>query len=505
MNILKELVQIINRVKLRSIRKLGFPFTDNNQLDQMYSLLEEGNTEAEIARELTGKTLKSSAYKRLKIDLTNRLIVSLFLVDLSLPSYNSRQKAYYEIVKNQAATKILLGKNATQAGIDLAEKCLRKALHFEFNDIAVDLARTLSLLYATVIGNTKKYEQYNRIYQQLSVVVPLEQKAEEAYADLIINDVRSKQDSQLISQKANRLWLELEPFTNQYNAYSLHLYAGLLKMISYTSIGNFKQTAVLCDEWIAFFKQKEYTASVPLQIAYYQKLHCHFQLKTFDEHSPFIAEGLALLEEGSYNWFKFLETYMLLLFHTQKYEEALSVYQKVIYHKRFNNLPKDVKEYWRILGAYVHYWIEIGEISVDKSDPSFSKFRIGRFLNQTPLFSKDKRGLNVSILIVQILFLIARGRYGETIDKINAVEQYSRRHLFRDDTLRSFYFIKALLLIPKSAFHKQGVKRKADKYLKRLDEYPLEEVRSASFITEIIPFEVLWDRVIKHLPNKFYR
>lgn len=505
MQIIKELVQIITRIKLRSIRKLGFPFVHESRLGEMYDYFEEGKPEEDIAAYLTGKSVKSGSYRRLKSDLSDRLIASLFLVDLSLPSYNNRQRAYYELLKNWTTAKILLGKSARLAGIELAERSLRQALFFEFNDIALDLSKNLSLLYGTVIGDSKKYQIYHDTYLKLKEIVAAEFLAEEAYVELIINYVRQKTEDEVVSQKATDYSLALAPLLEKFDAYNLHLYDGLIKMIISSSIGDYEQTEKFCDEWIVFFEKKKYSANVPLQIAYYQKLNCHFQMRSFDEKSPYIDRGLQLLEEGSYNWYKFLETYLLLALHTQQYESAYKTYTQARGHKRFKSLTDEVKEYWRVLGAYIHYLVKVGEIPAALNDPAFSKFRIGRFLNQTPHFSKDKRGVNVSILIIQILFLIARGQYSETVDKMDAMEQYCRRHLFRDETLRAFYFIKALLVIPKNFFHKEAVKRKAEKYLLKLNDHPLEEVGPSSILTEIIPFEVVWTKVITQLSTKFYK
>ncbi|NUO01694.1 MAG: hypothetical protein HUU01_13900, partial [Saprospiraceae bacterium] len=59
------------------------------------------------------------AYQKLKANLKARLVNALFLIDLKQPSYNERQKAYYECYKDWAAAKILLGKDARAAGFSL--------------------------------------------------------------------------------------------------------------------------------------------------------------------------------------------------------------------------------------------------------------------------------------------------------------------------------------------------------------------------------------------------
>ncbi len=506
MQILRELVQIINRTKLRSLRKIGFPFQEDNRLGEFYDLLAQGELdEKAIAQQLLGKPSLTGGYRRLKADLSGRLIDALFLIDLSLPSYNKRQVAYYEIYKNWSASKILLGKNARFASVQLAERVVRQAQDYEFNEVALDICRNLRLHYGTIVGDKAKYAHYAASCSHLQEVVAAENLAEGFYAELILNFVRKKAGQEHISEQAQAFYEELQPLLERLDSYNLHLYANLIQLASYTARNDYEGAATACEAMIQYFEGKPYLASVPLQIAYYQKLVCYLQLRRFDEQAIPIDRCLSLMEEGAFNWFKFQETYLVLALHTEQYGRAYETYRTSVDHQRFTNQPANLREYWRVLEAYLHFLVEIGELPQADEDQRFSKFRIGRFLNQTPIFSKDKRGVNVSILIVQILFLVSRGIYGDTIDKIDAVEQYCRRYLYQDDTLRAFYFIKALLVLPKSGFHREGVRRKAAKYLEKLSQLPMERAGSSAAYVEIIPFERLWDLLLSSLKTKFYR
>ena len=504
MQVLRELVQIITRIKLRSIRKLGFPFNSDTQLGEMYELLADDVEDEELARTLTTQSSKSGTFRRLKSDLIDRLIASLFLVDLSLPSYNSRQQAYYVIHKNWAASKILFGKNARMAAVELAEQTLRQALRYEFNDLAFDLSRNLKLHFGTVAGNYTKYQEYAQECNRLRKVLEAEIMAEDNYTRFISEFVRQKAAASIIVEEAQKAHLPLCPYTDKFDSYTLHLYAGLLEMGIYTAASDYDAADTVCDKLIAFFEQKEYEASVPLQIAYYQKLLCHFQLGKFAQTTDFVMRGLELLQEGSYNWFKFQETYLVLALHTRQFSTAYRVFCEATGHARFKAQQEEIQEYWRILEAYLYFLYTLEELPEAAEDKRFTKFRIGRFLNQIPIFSRDKRGVNVSILIIQILLLVSQKRYHDTFAKIDAVEQYSRRHLFTKDTLRSFYFLKALLELPKNSFHKAAVKRKAAKHLEKMKAHPLEEAGQASFLTEIIPFELLWEYIVSLLDNDFH-
>jgi len=119
-------------------------------------------------------------------------------------------------------------------------------------------------------------------------------------------------------------------------------------------------------------------------------------------------------------------------------------------------------------------------------------------LNSVPLFSKDKRGLNIPILIIQILFMIVKKDYDQSIDRIEAIKKYCTRYLVKDKNFRSNCFINMLLQIPMAGFRRSEVKRKAKKYLDQLESTPLEFSNQASEI-EIIPYEDLWGFIIESI------
>ena len=120
------------------------------------------------------------------------------------------------------------------------------------------------------------------------------------------------------------------------------------------------------------------------------------------------------------------------------------------------------------------------------------------------MFSMDKKGVNIPILIIQLLFLLQRKEHGKFIDKCEALNAYSYRHLKKDDTFRSNCFIKMLLLLPKCNFHRIAVERKSKLLRAKLASVPLEIARQSAEI-EIVPYEDLWGIVMDMLEAKFYK
>jgi len=154
----------------------------------------------------------------------------------------------------------------------------------------------------------------------------------------------------------------------------------------------------------------------------------------------------------------------------------------------------------------VHFLVKAGKIELpeEAEKEAYSKFRLGRFLNNTPTYSKDRRGMNIPILVVHILFMILQKRHDEAIDRMEAIDRYCSRYLVKGSTFRNNCFIKMLLTIPKSAFNRIKTEREVQKYRERLDENPLN-VTNQTHEIEVIPYEDLWELTIELLDdNTFY-
>ncbi len=505
MQALQELAFIVNKHKLRNI-ELAANFSNNHtKMAEFYNgLLENKFRDDDSAAQYFYETnRRNSNYQKLKSNLRRRLINSMFFIDVKQPYYADRQRAYYESYREWAAAKILLGKNARKAGIALCHKILKEAKKYEFNELVMDITRTLRLHYGYRLGDAKKFEFYHDMYKKYEQIYLEENKAEELYIKLIINYVNNKAHKDEIHQKALEYYRELQPILERNQSYRAHLYANLIRFAAYTSVNDFESTIEACDEVIAAFRAKPYQAKVPLQICYFQELMCYTQLKQFEKGKQAAERCFEQLEEGNFNWFVYHQNYFFLSMHTKNYQEAYKILVKIKKHKRYKFLPSNTQEMWKIFEAYIHYLIAIEELDLSALETKVGKFSVNKFLNDTPIFSKDKRGLNIPILIAQILFLIHQKKYDKVIDRIDAIERYCTRYLRKDDTFRSNCFIKMLLQIPVSGFHKNGVERRASRFYKELLDNPLE-VSNQSHDIEIIPYEDLWELALNSLDTKFY-
>ena len=509
MRYLKEIVQIIRQFN----PGMSYPLNGGNgqggkisKIQLFYEgLLNDEFEDDETAAQILFKApAKDSRYKKLKNKVKNRLIDSLFLMDLNQPSYTDYERAYYVCCKNWAAAKILFRKEAREAGIYICHQVHRIALKYEFTELVIDTARILRLHYGARGGDPKNFEKYNKLFKEYEQIWQMENLAEEHYTSLIIYYVNSKSFKQDIHEQASKLFAEIECALKSFNTAKLHMLGNLIKVIDCMSINDYRTTIDVCRKAIQFFEAKPFTYKTALNVFLYQKLVCLTQLREYDEGKKIAEKSLNLLDAGSFNWFKCQELYFTLSLHTGQYEQALQIYHQVQRNKRFSFLPHNIQEIWKIYEAYLHYLVEVGYIDLDKINFKLKKFRVAKFVNEVPIFSKDKRGLNIPILVIQILFLISRKKYDDAIDRIEAIEKYCSRYLRKNETFRSNCFIKMLLQIPISSFHKAGVERRAQKFYDKLIEAPLEIAQQIHEI-EIIPYEDLWQIALKSLDLKFHR
>ena len=79
-----------------------------------------------------------------------------------------------------------------------------------------------------------------------------------------------------------------------------------------------------------------------------------------------------------------------------------------------------------IHGAYFYFLDQIGELN--NASRRIKQFRLNRFLNSVPNYSKDKQGLNVTILVLQVLIQISRREFGHVIDRMEPLGTYPKAH-----------------------------------------------------------------------------
>ena len=496
---LTELICSLPWKKLRTSPTWDVVLKPESKMAQLFDLVYQQQTTdvAELTSRIYGSADARSKLLSLKNKLKERLLEVLFLLDFREPGFTDRQQAHFECNKRWSTAMTLLSKQVKEAGLEQLELLLRHTQHYEFTDLSVNALYHLRLHYGTIAGDPKKYAYYRDLYKEYQSIWMMENEAEELYTQLISRFVASRAPQEDLQTQATRYFKQIEPYLESCSSFRLQLSGRLLQLMVYSSQNDYKAMADLCEEAIQFFRAKPYESNLPLQAFYYQLVVSCVQLRDFGRGQHIIREYSDVYEEGSFNWFKIQELYLLLALHTQHYEDAYDTCMQTLANAGLSKQPAQILEMWKIYEAYMHFLVRVRR--VDRMPDK--KFRLGKFLNETPVFSKDKRGMNIPILMVQMLFDIAEKRYDTCIDRVEAVEKYTTRYLKKDQNFRSNCFIKALVQIPEAAFHRAGAARKAERFLKQLNNVPIELADQAHEI-EIIPYDDLWEMILDILPQK---
>lgn len=502
---ISQLIAFLSPNKLKQIAFIDYKnIEESTKIDQLYKRLKEGEKDEKKLMNLLfdqGKYQKSN-YNRLKRQLEERLINTLFLIDANKNKYQEMRQAYYACYKNVAAVKILLGKNARNLAISLAEKTYKTAERFEFIDILLNLSKDLRNHYGSIIGDKRMFTFYNKKTQSYTDAFLAELKAEEYFAELALNFSISRVINLEHRKKIIAHSEELEQIINQYSSYRFKLCSYIVIAVRYEATNDYENSIKICDQALLFFKiRKHFASKAALYIFYFRKIASLILLKKLNKAEETTLLCLKLESPGLYNWYQTMGYRFIIFLHLESFSKAIEVYFEAIEHPNFSKQYPSVKEVWHINEAFVYYFHLQGAIK-EAPNERIEKFRINRFLNEVPSYSKDKQGLNISILILQVLFLLHQKQYGKIIDRTEALRTYTHRYLRRDETFRSNCFIKMLMQLPKANFHRAAVERKTKELREKLSSVGIIQNQSAE--VEIVPYEVLWEFVLESLDNKIH-
>ncbi|GJM17776.1 MAG: hypothetical protein DHS20C13_31030 [Thermodesulfobacteriota bacterium] len=502
---LADLANLVQPNKIKNLVLVGTTSNPDSKLDEFYHAIVHNNVanDDEAAALLYQTTPQLPAYYKLKERLYESLLTTSFFIDVNQPFFLDHQRAYHLCLRQLLAVKALLVRGARQAAIPLAKKGFKKAQKFEFTDIALAFAKHLRTHYGTIVGDKKNYNKYNNLVSHYLGLYSSELKAEEFYTELIINYVNSSETKQEVLGISEKYAKELKNLLKRHESYQLYFLSYLVFILRYQVANDYKNIIKVSNEAIQYFETKKHLVSKAAIFHYAFKMtSAYIQLKNYPKAEEMAKKCLDHVDEGISNWYTALDYNILVSFHSKKFQQAYYTYQKAVNHSSFSQQYKYISERWKTLEAFIYYLIIKGLVKPDEKS-QLKKFRIKKFLNEVPNYSKDKRGNNITILILHVLFLLQQQKYDEIIDRVESLKTYTHRYLRQDDTFRSNCFIKMLLQLPAASFHKKGVIRKAKKYWDKLLSVPLEKSNQNADI-EIIPYETLWAFVLDSLDNRFH-
>lgn len=496
---LQQLANVVNRKKLMKLSILGS--NEDGLLDQLYHLIEgkEVDTHQAAAEMIYGDDETFPAYQKLKSKLKGRLTDMMILVERGKNDQRKDLIPYDKMQNDWMQVCLLFSQNLIDIGIEIADELLNSAIKYDYIDMVTMVSKKLREVAAVHLGDQKKYLAYNKIYKQYEEVVKVDAHVEYVYAKLMLKTTGKIPDNQEIAQIGEQLFREVEPYLSQYEHINIHWFIRYIQVTYLLNAKEHEETIRVSQLMLDFLDNWPHIANNGIRIGFLlHQLVCYTQLRDFESGKVVLKCCQALPDRINRTYFKIQELGITLYLHSKHYQEAYDLIQEMMSVDKVRRQGKFFIESWKVYQAYVYYLIHTGYIEALEEDQFFSDFRLARFLNEVPIYSKDKRGMNIPILILQVLFSIVMGKQDQVFDRMEAIQKYTTRYIRQDEHYRSNCFIKMLLQIPAAGFHRKDTERLAKRYTDMLAKAPLE-VADQPHEIEIIPYEDLWDIALKSL------
>lgn len=466
-------------------------------------LQERIQSDEDIARTFFPDAKYSDAYTtRLKRKLRDRLVNTLFLIDLNAPHYNDLQRAHASCYKNLSAIHTLSVRYKHKAATELAEKTLRQSLYYGFTEVNLSIARYLSIFYSTGQKDQKKTQYYLKMAEEQSFILNQEIKAENAFIELGLINAHNMSATEQLSEKASKYTEEFWPLIHKIKTPKFNMYVFYLLITFYEKSADYRKMAETSQAATDFFKENKHLASISARSFFpITSIVALSALKKFEQAERIGKKTMNEVEKGSSPWFNIAHYMMTSYYRNENFQAAQELLYQIKEHPNFNKLSGLSREHWRMHEAYIYFFSKTLSLEMD---PKFSSnFRATTFLNQVPDASRDKEGLNTQLLILQIMISLVQNKYDAIIQRTDALKTYTSKYLRKDQNFRSNCFIKMLIQLPKANFHRAGVERKTETLFNKLS------VESKSIVNddadrEFIPFEIIWKHILMNLDYKFH-
>ena len=506
MNYLKELAVFISRNKIKQTNTM-FPGGTNrkSKIFQLYQGIvdDQIKNDEDIQATFFGDTDYQVTYtNRLKRKLRDRLMNTVFLIDLNQPQYTDFQKAYITCQKNLAAIQILGSQYVQKSAIEIAKNTLRQSRYYGFTEITLSIARYLHLYYGTVLRDQKKMTYYRDLIIEQGKVLQYELKAETYFMELNLALFKKAMADDNYLQHAIDYSDELWPLLGEIKTPKFNIFVFLFTLKYHELRGDFSKMVNISNEAISFYQQNPQIANINTRYVFpLNKIVAHTQLREFHHAETTAIQAMQQVTEGTGPWFSLAHYLMTNYYHSEQFEKAIDLLIQMKAKKNFKKMTGSTREQFRFHEAFLFFFTQT--ISIDDKNLFGGKFKVQKFLNEVPASSRDKQGANTTIIVLQILVCLVQNRYDDIIKRSDALKTYTSRYLKKDENFRSNCFIKMLLQLPAANFHRNGVERKAQRYQKELLKQPINLFRNGAE-HEYMPYEVLWKYVLQNLDLTFH-
>jgi tetratricopeptide (TPR) repeat protein len=495
-----EIIRILDRFREPRIETVDGTFRSRKE-DKSYRLYEgiRNGTfkhDSAAAASLYEADVTDTRYSSLKNRLNTRLLNSLFHLDLKRAGFSESAQAYYTVQKRAFLARMLIFLGARSAGIKMAERMLDLSQRYHFIEVTLEMA-LLIRIHAGVIGNVSMYEEYDRLLKKTLRIFEAECISWEFFGRAQLIFMRQAGSKRQHLDEFEGYVEQLKAMLNDDSSFTFRLNYYRLLSRSLGVSGKFREHIAACDEAISYLRGVPHLAqNIRLGEFSLQKLDSYTAIHDYEMAEETAKECAALFGYGSNNWFAFAESNFLLYMNMLDFSRSNEFYLEVTQHKRFALQSEIYKEHWMIFELYLHYAMR--RMPEYETMEFRKRFDLGKLLAVMPVAAKDKHGLNVALLIMQVLSMLDARNFDGINSRIEALGTYRSRYLTAGANKRSGLFFKLLRIMENNSFSYTLCLKKGERYYQEL-LMERDEAVDIEQELQILPYEWLWQRVLEKL------
>jgi hypothetical protein len=490
---LDELAKIVTQFRTKKIDLLPLEAEKgNNYLDVTSSLADGSVKDDEDAARLIGSDTASGKFRMFKSRLKNKLINSLLLVDLDSMGVSSYGRNVLACYRSLYIVKFLQAFSANKTADLLLKLLLKQGIQLELTEVILSVLKDLRH-QAAIMGNVEEFEEYNKQFKHFESLAQAEDISKEFLSHLNVYHANSNTVKVDYLNAIKENIEKLEQLRKKQSSYLLNLNYYRLKGQYYFLLHDYKASNLVWQEFDSFIENyKHFDYEQKQAESEIQKSHNYLHMRDYVHGFECAQKGGQIFKPFSNNWFIINEQFYLLAMHAGQYEEAGRTVEAVITNPKFKYQIPNRVEKWKIFEAFFYLMVKAGKVTDETFLKNEKKFRLSRFLNETPIYSKDKKGYNISILVLQVMYMLLDKNYDALSDKIDALRRYVQRHLVEDEKYKSNIFLKMIIEADKQGYRSKPAQATTEALYKRLKDSQFSYVDTLDGL-EIVPFTELWE------------
>ncbi|MEO1515077.1 MAG: tetratricopeptide repeat protein [Bacteroidota bacterium] len=337
---------------------------------------------------------------------------------------------------------------------------------------------------ASLGGKRSKYVSYNKLAESLFQDLEAEDAAEREYYELVLSMNSKKGLSKKLLDKCLEQVAKYDS-----NSVKFLQYSCMIAIFKHLHTADYQAIVQAATKALRRLQNRKGVYRSVLQFIVKNQAIAHTALGEYDQAERLLRQAEEYAPAHSYN-LAILRYYQAVnALHSGDYQAAYQLYRQ---QRKTKYLQ--LREQWQVMAVYMYFLKKVGRL-----DTGTDRFPIGRYLNEAHEVAHDKKGNNLNVRIGELLYHLVNDR-GRFIDRVEAIDAYSYKHLRGPDTRRAKWFIHILCLMPQADFNPLRLVRLAKRYVEYLQDNPLH--MGDKLAVEIIPFNILLSILLKELQRK---